>query len=236
MNRYSTGKIYKLVNDVDNRIYIGSTCMPLAKRKSTHKALARKRPNQNVYSALNAVGWDNVRIILIENVFCNSKEELLSREQYYIDLLRPSLNSQAAVYNDCPHGRERHKCIPCGGAGICEHGRIRSTCIPCGGVSICEHGRIRSQCIPCGGSKICEHVRIRHHCIPCGGAGICEHGRIRHQCIPCGGTSICEHGLNKKYCKECSPVKCDFCEIILSKGTYKRHIQSKNHIYNFIHY
>ena len=34
---YSQGKIYKITNDYNDDIYIGSTCDSLAKRFSTHK-------------------------------------------------------------------------------------------------------------------------------------------------------------------------------------------------------
>lgn len=44
-NRYKNGKIYRLVNSVDDEFYVGSTCLPLAKRKSTHKSEAKKHPN-----------------------------------------------------------------------------------------------------------------------------------------------------------------------------------------------
>ena len=48
-NRHSNGKIYKLVNDVDDEIYVGSTCMPLAKRMHCHKRDVTKYPERRVY-------------------------------------------------------------------------------------------------------------------------------------------------------------------------------------------
>ena len=172
MPNYARGKIYKLVNDVDDEIYVGSTCGSLKLRKSTHKSMARTKPRP-VYHHLNAIGWENVRIVLIEDFACGNKRELLRREQHYIDELRPSLNKRAAFVH-CPHGRRRYQCKPCGGAGVC------------------DHGRIRSQCKPCGGSKICEHGRQRHSCKPCGGAGICEHGYQSKQCKDCS-PFLCDY-------------------------------------------
>ena len=93
MNRYNNGKIYKIVNNVDDKIYVGSTCGTLRLRLSRHKTQSRKFLNQGVYSHLNSIGWDNVRIILIENVTAENKDQLLMREQHYIDLLKPSLNN-----------------------------------------------------------------------------------------------------------------------------------------------
>jgi hypothetical protein len=91
-NRYANGKVYRLVNDVDDEIYVGSTCLPLHKRLYYHKSKARAEPNIKVYQHLNNVGFDNVSIVLIENFNCQSKEELLGRERYWIDELKPSLN------------------------------------------------------------------------------------------------------------------------------------------------
>ena len=54
---------------------------------------------------------------------------------------------------NCEHGRQRHGCKECGGAGICEHGRVRSVCKECGGAGICEHGRVRSVCKECKARK-----------------------------------------------------------------------------------
>ena len=36
-NRYHNAKIYKIVNNVDDMVYIGSTCLSLSKRKHLHK-------------------------------------------------------------------------------------------------------------------------------------------------------------------------------------------------------
>ena len=91
-NLYKNGKVYKLVNDVDDEIYIGSTCNPLCKRICGHRADAKRKPEQPVYRHLNTIGWPNVHIILIENYPCDNVEQLRSRERYYIDLLKPVLN------------------------------------------------------------------------------------------------------------------------------------------------
>jgi hypothetical protein len=152
MNRYNHGKIYKLVNSVDDQIYVGSTCNSLAKRKSEHKSVARRRPNRHVYQHLNSVGWNNVRIILIESVEAETKDQLLMREQHYIDLLQPTLNKNAS-HVDCPHGRQHNHCKDCGGVGICEHNKQKAQCKQCGGSNICEHNKFKSSCKQCLGNK-----------------------------------------------------------------------------------
>jgi hypothetical protein len=92
MDRYNNAKVYKLVNDMDDEIYVGSTCMFLSKRLSGHKAKSKMHPNQKVYNHLNTIGWDNVEIILIESYPCENNIELLKRERHYIDSLKPTLN------------------------------------------------------------------------------------------------------------------------------------------------
>jgi len=94
MVNYANGKIYKLVNNVDDEIYVGSTCNPLHKRKSQHKYDCKVHPNYPVYRHLNSVGFQHVEIILIEACECKDKNELKKRERHWIDTLRPSLNKQ----------------------------------------------------------------------------------------------------------------------------------------------
>lgn len=94
MVNYQNGKIYKLVNNVDDEIYIGSTCNPLSKRKGSHKTDSKREKckNMTVYLHLNNIGWENVEIILIETCSCENKDELHKRERYWIETLKSSLN------------------------------------------------------------------------------------------------------------------------------------------------
>ena len=136
MPNFQYSKVYKLVNSVDEQIYIGSTCQTLTKRKYQHKKDSAKHPNQKVYAHPNRIGWENVRIILIEEVQAFNKDQLRAREQHYIDLLRPSLNRNSAIAN-CPHGRRQNKCKECHGSGICHHNKRKSECKECNPNHIC---------------------------------------------------------------------------------------------------
>ncbi len=216
MNRYNNGQIYKLVNTVDDRIYVGSTAMPLSKRLSNHKKASRELTERRVYKELNVIGWSNVRIVLIEAHRCENKNELIAREQHHIDLLKPELNKNASSGTHCIHDKRRDRCIDCGGSAIC------------------THNRQRDKCIDCGGSSICIHNKQRNHCIDCGGASICKHDRIRNQCIDCGGSQICNHNKQRIQCKECSPKVCEICSITTSKGNFNRHLKSEKHKSNSI--
>ena len=78
-------KIYKLINSFDNAIYIDSTKQSLSKRFWEHKNNSIKS-NSKIYSYVNQHGdWSQWKIVLIDFIQCNSREEQLKYEQQYID-------------------------------------------------------------------------------------------------------------------------------------------------------
>uniref|UniRef100_A0A6C0D7H1 GIY-YIG domain-containing protein n=1 Tax=viral metagenome TaxID=1070528 RepID=A0A6C0D7H1_9ZZZZ len=83
INKYNEGKIYKLLSN-NLYYYIGSTINSLNKRLSYHKQSSKKFPNRKIYKYINSIGWDNIKIELIENFSCSHKKELNERENYYI--------------------------------------------------------------------------------------------------------------------------------------------------------
>jgi len=104
----------------------------------------------------------------------------------------------------CFHGKQKSKCVTCGGSEICIHNREKYTCKECGGSGICEHGRRRSRCLDCKGSGICIHNKQKYRCIYCNGGSICIHNKRREYCKPCGGSELCKSSWcptkkNKKY-------------------------------------
>jgi hypothetical protein len=191
--RYSRGKVYKLIDATSDKFYVGSTCSTLAHRLGEHKSKAKKTPLP-VHRFFNDIGWNNVRIILIESVAAQTKDQLRMREQHHMDLLKPELN-RCAAYVNCPHGRQHSLCKECGGASICLHNRIKSTCKECGGASICSHKKRKTQCKDCGGVSICSHGKQKSRCKEYGGSQICSHGKQKSQCKDCNG--------DKHYCSEC---------------------------------
>ena len=50
-NRYHNGKIYQITNNIDDMVYIGSTCLPLRKRIYNHKKEyhSGKGPNRRLF-------------------------------------------------------------------------------------------------------------------------------------------------------------------------------------------
>ena len=85
VNKYQYGKIYRIVNNIDNEVYIGSTCKTLNSRFSTCKTYANKETeNRKLFIHMRNLGIDNFRIELVEDYPCFSKEELLIREDYWL--------------------------------------------------------------------------------------------------------------------------------------------------------
>ena len=93
---FTKGKIYKITNDFNDDVYIGSTCDRLVKRFAAHKAAAKQEKNKNIplYKLINNVGFERFRIQLIEDFACNDKYELRQREGHYIRELSKNLNKK----------------------------------------------------------------------------------------------------------------------------------------------
>ena len=75
----------------------------LATTQELHQRLSGHRSTNaslKVKKLVDAVGRMNVRIILIEDYPCSNKNELLSREQYWIDKLKPDVNIKPAYIED----------------------------------------------------------------------------------------------------------------------------------------
>ena len=87
MTDYSKGKIYKIYNNINDDIYVGSTverlCVRMAKHRATAKLYKYKSKNK-LHPAINEYGVDNFYIELIENYPCNNTEELRAKEGEWI--------------------------------------------------------------------------------------------------------------------------------------------------------
>ena len=90
------GYIYKIVNDIDNSFYVGSTWFKLNIRFSKHKNDCNSGSIKKVHRKMREVGTDHCRIELIEQVEVQNKQERLQIEQKYINELKPDLNVNKA--------------------------------------------------------------------------------------------------------------------------------------------
>ena len=88
MVNYQLGKIYKIVDNTNGNIYIGSTCEPiLSRRLAQHKATYNQylKGNYPFVTSFDILKNDNYEIVLLELYPCNSKDELHSKERFYIE-------------------------------------------------------------------------------------------------------------------------------------------------------
>lgn len=96
------GYIYKIVNNKNNKIYIGQTIKSIQERFRIHITASKLIKNNNIplYQAFKKYGLENFKILLIEE--CD-KLELNNREQYWINYY----NSYNKGYNATLGGKSR---------------------------------------------------------------------------------------------------------------------------------
>ena len=116
MNKYQQGKIYKLVSSYTDEIYIGSTCQRyLCNRLSIHKYDYINNPESKI-SCYKLFKLGDVKIELIENYPCNSKQELIIKEQYWLESLPNCINTKNAytsIEDKIANAKTKINCI-CG--------------------------------------------------------------------------------------------------------------------------
>ncbi len=93
----NTEMYYICCKDIEiSDIYVGHTTN-FYKRMYTHKSVCTNRKDRNynlyLYKFIRQNGgWDNWQMVLIEKYPCNDEKEAVSRERYWFEYLRPSLN------------------------------------------------------------------------------------------------------------------------------------------------
>ena len=92
MVNYNSSKIYKIISNQTNKIYVGSTTkLYLSQRLTAHKSAYNywlKGHLKSYITSFDLLKLGDVEIILLENVNANSKDELHARERYYIELYK----------------------------------------------------------------------------------------------------------------------------------------------------
>ncbi len=108
IQNFENAVIYKITNDFNSDIYIGSTCNTLTKRFYGHKKDAEQEQNKNkpLYKLINEIGFDRFRIQLIEKYPCEDRYQLRQREGKYIRELG-TLNINIAGRLTCDYHREK---------------------------------------------------------------------------------------------------------------------------------
>ena len=94
---YTKSVIYKIEHeDKPDLLYVGSTT-DFTRRKCNHKSNCNnessKSYNYKLYTMIRANGgWDSFKIMIIKELNCNSKVELLIEEDNMIKILKSNLN------------------------------------------------------------------------------------------------------------------------------------------------
>jgi len=70
--------LYKIVNIITNKIYIGQTCN-FKQRKASYKYKSKKETQKLIHRSINKYGWDNHRF----EVFCTCISELVDQLEIY---------------------------------------------------------------------------------------------------------------------------------------------------------
>lgn len=77
------GFIYKIINDINDKIYVGMTRYTIENRWKEHKINYRYK-NTHLYSAMKKYGIEHFKILLIEEC---PIDKLIEREAYWIKKL-----------------------------------------------------------------------------------------------------------------------------------------------------
>ena len=88
-NKYNNSKIYKIVCNITNEVYYGSTIKTLNNRLSNHKS------SKNNTTSRIIIKRGDYKIELVENYPCTCKAKLHKREGYY-QLNYPCINKSIA--------------------------------------------------------------------------------------------------------------------------------------------
>ena len=85
--KLDNGKIYKITDNTNDNIYIGSTCKTLEERLSRHKYDYKSflKGLYNNTRSFDIIKNNDYKIDLLENCQIKTKQELLARERYYIE-------------------------------------------------------------------------------------------------------------------------------------------------------
>lgn len=135
MADYIFGKIYKIVSDHTDQIYIGYTT---EKNVSCAMTLHRESLKKKNVSSSEIMKYGDAKIILLEYWPYESKDELRERVQYFIDQNREiCINVRKSFQTEEEKKQKKRQ-------------------------SDRELGKCRKPCIYCG--KLVSHRNFSHHC------------------------------------------------------------------------
>ena len=103
-NRYSHGKIYKIIDNTTGVFYIGSTIINRIRdrlRLHINSSQQERYKNTKVYSYFtpNKLRSEDVQIIVLEEISAKNKEQLLKLENEYV---QREMKNVLCVNTRCP--------------------------------------------------------------------------------------------------------------------------------------
>ena len=95
---FSKGKIYCIRNNINDEIYIGSTCQSLSQRMAQHRRNLKcgNLGGMKLYNLMRDLGEENFYIELMEECPCENKDQLRKREGEFIREYQTGLNKLVA--------------------------------------------------------------------------------------------------------------------------------------------
>ena len=91
-----TGRIYKIIHNQSNLVYVGSTFNILRQRWVTHKANYKKGDKISIYPYFKKYGIENFKMILIKEYQVEDRAHMVAYEQLWINKLK-SINKRCAL-------------------------------------------------------------------------------------------------------------------------------------------
>ena len=137
MNKFHNSKIYKITDNTNNKVYIGSTIKTLQQRLQGHKTAAKSYKEGYGCASKSIIDNGDYNIELLEHYPCENRKQLLIKEQEYIDKYdcinkvnshtdpkqKYLLNRDKILINKREYDKKYIKC-ECGG-GYCMSHRAR---------------------------------------------------------------------------------------------------------------
>ena len=95
---YQSGKIYKIVSEQTDKVYVGSTKCSIISRLYEHTSAYNswKKGKSDYTTSYEIVQYNDAKIILLESYPCSNKDELRAREQFWINNTQRCVNKATA--------------------------------------------------------------------------------------------------------------------------------------------
>ena len=113
MSDYSNSKVYLIyISGLEEFGYIGSTTLTLPERLKAHKYSAKSDFKYKfASSALFEVEENEPEIKCLEEVSCDTKQELLERERYWLDQYPDAINKNTPLLSDVERHERAKACL-----------------------------------------------------------------------------------------------------------------------------